>query len=123
LAALWFSGCATPDANPQETVRKLANQRWQHVLTGKYDKSYEMLVPSYRKIKSKDNYTTESQMAPVRYKSAEVVRVDCEQKTCKVVVKLISQLIMPTFFRGPLESGSNETWIFEEGQWWKLETL
>lgn len=122
-SALWLSGCATPAANPQEAVRKLAQQRWDHVLAGKYDKSYDMLVPSYRKLKSLDHYNTAARSAPVKWKSAEVVRVECDTKTCKVVVKVVSQLIMPTFYKGPLVSGLDETWVFEDGQWWKLETL
>lgn len=122
-ALLWLSGCATTPTNPQEAVRQLAQQRWQHVLAGKYDKSYDMLVPSYRKLKSQDHYTTAARSAPVKWKSAEVVRVECEANTCKVVVKVVSQLAVPTFYKGPLESGLDETWVLEDGQWWKLETL
>jgi hypothetical protein len=122
-ATVWLSGCATAPVNPQEAVRQLAQQRWQYVLAGKYDKSYDMLVPSYRKLKSLEHYTFASKAAQVQWKSADVVRVECETNTCKVAVQVVSQLRIPTFFKGPLTSGLDETWVFEDGRWWKLETL
>jgi len=120
---LTFSGCASLQSTPQDTVRQLATQRWQHIVDGKFDKAYEMTVPSYRKLKTKENYTIAMMTASVKWQSGEVVKVDCETQTCKVTVKAVSQIVMPTRFKGPLVSGLDETWVFEDGHWWKLETL
>ena len=123
MALLALGGCASLQETPQDTVRKLANQRWQYVIEGKFDKAYEMTAPSFRKLKTKENFTIAMMTASAKWQSAEVIRVKCETQTCKVSVKTVSQIMMPTRFKGPLVSGVDETWIFEEGQWWKLETL
>jgi hypothetical protein len=124
LVVCFTAGCAalSPVA-PEDAVRKLATQRWQALLAGKYDQAYEMLNPAYRKLKSKEQYAFATAAGSVRWKSAEVVRVDCEPQKCTVAIKTVSQIRMPTFYKAPLVSGLDEVWIFEEGQWWKLEKL
>ena len=118
------AGCASlSPAPPEETVRKLATQRWQALLAGKYDQAYEFLNPAYRKLKPKEQYAFATGAASVKWKSAEVVRVVCEPKKCNVVIQVVSQIRMPTFYKAPLVSGFDEVWILEEGQWWKLEKL
>ena len=121
--ALWLSGCATPAANPPEVVRQLVNQRWQYVMAGQFDKAYAMTAPSYRKLKTLDIYQRNLIAAPVKWLSAEVVRIDCETQTCKVRIKAVRQILMPTRYKGLLDSGLDETWVFEDGQWWMFETL
>ena len=123
LATSVISGCASMNATPQDTVRQLATQRWQHIIEGKFDKAYEMTVPSFRKLKTKENFTIGMMATSVKWQSAEVIKVSCETQACKVTVKTVSQIMMPTRFKGPLVSAQDETWIFEDGQWWKLETL
>lgn len=123
LALSAITGCASLQSTPQDTVRQLANQRWLYIVEGKFDKAYEMTVPSFRKLKTKENYTIAMMTASVKWQSGEVVKVECETQSCKVTVKAVSQIVMPTRFKGPLVSGLDETWIFEDGQWWKLETL
>lgn len=125
-AALAFSvinGCASIQETPQDTVRKLANQRWHYIVDGKFDKAYDMTVPSFRKLKTKENYTLSMMSANAKWQSGEVVKVECETLTCKVTVKAVSQIALPTRFKGPLVSAQDESWIFEDGQWWKLESL
>lgn len=123
LALSAITGCASLQSTPQDKVRQLANQRWQYIVEGKFDKAYEMTVPSFRKLKTKENYAIAMMTASVKWQSGEVVKVECETQSCKVTVKAVSQIMMPTRFKGPLVSGLDETWIFEDGQWWKLETL
>jgi hypothetical protein len=82
-----------------------------------------MTVPSFRKLKTKENFTIGMMATSVKWQSAEVIKVSCETQACKVTVKTVSQIMMPTRFKGPLVSAQDETWIFEDGQWWKLESL
>ena len=121
-ASLALSGCASLQTDPQTRVRQLATERWQALLAGKYEKAYEMAVPSYRKIKSLDYYRVNTMSVPVKWKSAEVVRADCEEKRCKVTVRVLSELRMPGRFRGDLDSALEETWVYEDGDWWMFET-
>jgi len=123
MALSAINGCASMQETPQDTVRKLANQRWHYIVDGKFDKSYDMTVPSFRKLKTKENYTLSMMSANAKWQSGEVVKVECETLTCKVTVKAVSQIALPTRFKGPLVSAQDETWIFEDGQWWKLESL
>jgi hypothetical protein len=123
MALTVVTGCASLQSTPQDKVRQLANQRWQYIVEGKFDKAYEMTVPSFRKLKTKENYTVTMLTANVKWQSGEVIKVECETQTCKVTIKAASQIMLPTRFKGPLVSGLDETWVFEEGQWWKLETL
>jgi hypothetical protein len=122
-ALTFISGCAAVDANPQKLVHQLASQRWNHLVAGQYDKAYALTVPSYRKLKSLDYFSGNLRALPVKWLSAEVIRVECESQTCKVRVKIVSHLNLPTRARAPLESGLDETWVFEDGQWWMFETL
>jgi len=123
VASALLSGCASLQSTPEETVQKLSNQRWQHLLARNYEKAYAMAVPSYRKLKSFDYYRDNMLAVPVRWKSAEFVRAQCGPQTCKVTVKVVSQLMLPTRFKGPLESAFDETWVFEDGQWWMYEAI
>jgi hypothetical protein len=121
-ATLCLAGCASlrPDAPTQ--VRQLATERWQALLAGQHEKAYEMAVPSYRKLKTLDDYRFNLMSLPVRWKSAQVLRADCEEKRCKVTVRVVSELRMPGRFRGDLDSAMDEIWVFEDGQWWMFET-
>ena len=117
-------GCASLRPAPEETVRKLATQRWQALLAGKFDQAYEFATPGFRKLRSVDFYRTNRSAVPVKWVSAEVMRVDCESARCKVTVKVISEPRVPGFRKLPsLESGIEEIWVQEDGQWWIFEKL
>lgn len=123
MLSLALSGCANLLPAPEETVRKLATQRWQALLAGKYDQAYEFATPAFRKLRSVDFYRTNRSAVPVKWVSAEVLRVDCETTRCVVRVKLISQPRIPTFSKHKLETGLEEVWLLEDGQWSMFEKL
>lgn len=116
-------GCASLRPAPEETVRKLATQRWQSLLAGKFDQAYEFATPAFRKLRSVDFYRTNRSAVPVKWVSAEVLRVDCEPQRCVAKVKLITRPIMPGFNKLNLETALEEVWIEEDGQWWMFEKL
>jgi hypothetical protein len=118
-----LAGCASLRPAPEEAVRKLATQRWQALLAGKFDQAYEFATPAFRKLRSVDFYRTNRSAVPVKWVSAEVLRVDCEPQRCVVKVKLITRPIMPGFNKLNLETGLEEVWIEEDGQWWMFEKL
>ena len=116
-------GCASLRPAPEETVRKLATQRWQALLAGKFDQAYEFATPAFRKLRTVDSYRTNRSAVPVKWVSAEVLRVDCEPQRCNVKIKLITRPIMPGFNKLNLETGLDEVWLLEDGQWWMFEKL
>lgn len=124
--ALMVTGCAGFSGNsepPELVVRQLATQRWQALLARDFDKAYSFAVPGYRKIKSLEYYKANRQGAPVKWLSAEVLRVECEAERCKVVVQLESKATLPFSYRGNISSGIDEVWVLENRRWWMLETL
>ena len=123
VLSLSLVGCASLRPAPEEAVRKLATQRWQALLAGKFDQAYEFATPAFRKLRSVDFYRTNRSAVPVKWVSAEVMRVDCEPQRCVAKVKLITRPIMPGFNKLNLETALEEVWIEEDGQWWMFEKL
>ena len=123
LISLAVVGCASLQPAPEETVRKLATQRWQALLAGKFDQAYEFATPAFRKLRTVDFYRTNRSAVPVKWVSAEVLRVDCQSTRCTVLVKLVSQPRIPTFSKHTLETGLEEVWLLEDGQWSMHEKL
>jgi hypothetical protein len=124
LTTLLVSGCAGLGSSepPELIVRKLATQRWQALLARDFDKAYAFAAPGYRKIHSLEYYRSNRQ-PPVRWLSAEIMRVECVQDRCKVMVELDSKPTIPFAFRGNIKSGIEEVWVFEDRRWWMLEAL
>lgn len=122
-----LSGCATMGSKPEDQVKALANQRWQYLVAGDFDKAYEMAAPGFRKIRPLRDYRVRKSAVPVKWLAAEVLRVSCtptEQPTkCLVRIKLDSEAMVPGAPKGVLSSGIDETWLFEDGRWWMFETL
>ena len=124
LAALTIGGCATVKTEPPELqVRQLATQRWQALLAGSFDKAYEFATPAYRLLHNSDTYRTKRQATPVKWVSAEVHSVECQEAKCAVKIHLQSKPIVPFVFKGVIDSGIDETWVLEDGRWWMLESL
>ncbi len=130
LVAVWLAGaagCASLTSGPEDQVRALANQRWQHLIAGDFDKAYEMATPGFRKLRTLRDYRVRKATVPVKWLEAEVLRVECtpvETPTkCTVRIKLDSKPVVPTGYKGVLSSGIDETWLFEDGRWWMFESL
>lgn len=114
-------------SKPEDQVKALANQRWQYLIAGDFDKAYEMATPGFRKIRNLRDYRVRKSAVPVKWLAAEVLRVECtpaETPTkCAVRIKLNSEPVIPSGFKGVLSSGIDETWLFEDGRWWMFESL
>lgn len=125
LLSMAVGGCAGIGQTqaPEQIVRQLATKRWQALLAKDFDKAYEFATPSYRKIKTADYYRNQRQSTPVKWIAAEVLRVDCQVEKCTTTIKLESKPIVPFKFTGTITSGIDETWVFEDGQWWMFEAL
>jgi hypothetical protein len=107
-----------PAAPPEDGVRIAAKEYWTHLLSGKFDKAYELAAPSYRKVKSYDEYRQTFGTA-VRWVSAEVVLVDCKEATkCNASIEIRAVPTAIPGFRGTITTQYEETWTLEDGRWW-----
>lgn len=124
LLALILAGCATRDTRPpEEQVRGLSVKRWQLLLSDQLDEAYKLTAPSYRKLRSPEDFRNRIRGLPVRWIGAKVLRVECQDASCTVRTELESKPMIPTHFKGTLSSGIDESWVFEDGRWWILEPL
>lgn len=121
------AGCASLIAKPEDQVKALANQRWKLLVAGDFDKAYEMATPGFRKVRSLRDYRVRKATVPVKWVDAEVLSVACTPTDtptkCAVRIKLNSEPVVPTRFKGVLSSAIDETWLYEDGRWWMFESL
>lgn len=124
-AACLLAACAatTPPA-PEQTVRELATQRWQALLAKDHARAYQMAAPSYRKLKTQEQYTQRIQNVPVRWEKATVLRVECSHaERCVAKVELHSRPIAPFAPKVPIVGVLDEVWVKEDARWWMFEPL
>ena len=123
LAALALAGCAslTPKS-PEEQVRERAEAHWKALVAGDFAGAYNYLVPSYRAIVKAPDYERRFGSAG-RWTNAIVHSVDCEAEACKVRLRITSQVLIPRFAAHIKEVNTyvDETWVREDGQWWKFQ--
>ena len=118
-------GCAAmgPQLPPEQLVAQLAAARWEALVAQDFDKAYTLAAPSFRQVTNADAYKKKRQGVPVKWLSAKVLRVQCEEKKCDVRISLESKPIVPFTYKGTIASGLDETWVLEGGKWWFLESL
>lgn len=124
-AGLGLVACAAlQPAAPDVVVGQQASARWQALLAKEYSRAYEMAVPSYRKLKTLDEYTQRMRQVPVRWISAKVLRVECSSDVrCVAKVELHSTPVVPFAPKIPLVGVLDEVWVYEDGRWWMFEAL
>lgn len=120
-----LAGCAAlgPAAPAEQLVSQLATKRWDALVAQDFDTAYSLAAPSYRQLTNADAYKKKKQGVPVKWLSAKVLRVKCEEKKCDVRIALESKPIVPFSYRGNIVSGLDESWVLEDGKWWILESL
>jgi hypothetical protein len=121
LAALVLASLAacavSPPQAPEDQIRQRATARWQALIFGKFDMSYALHSPSYRKAKPYDKYFAESGNA-FQWTAVEVYGVRCEEAACNVRLAVTINSPLPQKFNGTMTTAVDETWVLEEGQWW-----
>ncbi len=119
-----LAGCASlAPRTPQEQVKARAQERRAALLKGDMERAYQYFTPGYRGTVSADNYRNSIGNALTTV-NATVESVECETlEKCIAKVKVeIKPLVVPRF-TGTITSYSDETWLFEAGQWWFFQKL
>ena len=110
-------------ATPEERVKARAQERRDAIVKGDMAKAYQYFTPSYRDTVSVDRYRNSIGNASQTVGST-VESVKCETlEKCIATVKVeIKPLVVPRFV-GTITTYSDETWLFEAGQWWLFQKL
>ena len=123
-AATVLAGCAhLSPQTPEQQVQQRATARWQALLAGQYDKAYTYLTPGYRAIVTPEKYRGRIGSA-VKWVDAKVNTVSCkESDKCDVQIQLDFQPVMSNRKMASYSTYPQESWVFEDGQWWFFQPI
>lgn len=123
VAALLVAGCASlGNTTPEEKVQQRAEAFWQARLKGEPEKAYALLSPAYRKVRTFEQYRAQYGAA-TGVKAASVVNVTCEAEKCTARIKIEATPALMGVNVGTIATGLDETWLLEDGQWWRFQSL
>lgn len=117
-AAASLAGCAT-FGGPEATVKSRAHDFWQARLEGRPDKAYELTTPSYRGLRTLQQYRV--RFAGLGAKSVDVNSVTCEAERCVARIKMGVIPPIATLKMEPIEMYADDVWVLEDGKWWHYE--
>jgi uncharacterized protein YceK len=124
-AALLTGGCAaTVSASrpAKEIVGERAQARWDALVRRDWSAAYGYLTPAYRAVVSAERYGNQF-AGPMQWQSAKVQGVECEQTRCIATVEISFRLLLPGHLDRVSATFVEETWLLEDGQWYKFEKL
>ena len=121
-AVVALTGCATTSSSPEKVVERRATEYWQARISAQYEKAYALSTPSYRKLRTADQFKLQFG-AGVSIQSAEVVSVACEPEKCVAKMKLSVKPVITGLNLSSMDTFVDETWLQEEGQWWHHQDL
>lgn len=121
-ALLALGGCASnaPAGSPEQVVSQLAQQRWVHLLDGRWAEAYAMLTPAYRALHTQREYQSGFKGA-VQWRGAKVIEATCEVDKCEVRVELTVQNPMARRADDTFSTNFTETWLQDGGGWYHYE--
>lgn len=122
---LTVAGCAGLGAalTPEEQVRLRAQERRDAMVKGDLASVYSYFAPGYRAAVSLDAYRNGMGKA-LQLVAAKVEFITCETlEKCVVKTKVEIKPLAQRRFAGTITTYSDETWLFESGQWWFFQKL
>lgn len=116
-ASMGGGGALTKDSPSellQAKVQERALARWQALIDGVPERSYEYVSPASKEAISLEAYREKTKGAGVSYRKIEFDSVNCEGDTCNVKLFLWYDHRIMRGIRAPME----EVWILDKGQAW-----
>ncbi len=127
LWLLVLTACATGPLSPEAEralLQKRVEARWDAVLRGDYDLAYDFATPSYRKVYSRKHFFNQY-ARQVEPESVKVVKIEFQNPERTVARVWIDLGFSATGWgSNPVIHTSTvvkETWVKEEGRWWRVE--
>ena len=131
FAASLLAGCAAPGAvsssapaaavltpaKAEDAVRVRAQQRWDWLVTGKYEDAYGYTTPAFRGLNTAQNYRNRFGTG-ASWTGARVQSVECATPERCTVQVAVDTRVVARGFRDPITTSVVETWLLERDQWW-----
>lgn len=116
-----LSGCAAT-VKKTETIEDRVNGRWAALLAKEIETAYNYLTPGYRSSVSLQQYERALENQAVKWTSAEYIKSECEESTCKVKVQVGYTVYgaLPGVKSYSTKNYADETWILVDGQWYMV---
>ena len=121
-AGALLAGCAAlQPATPEQAVTARADQRWKALMAADWAKAHTFLTPAFRTTMQAERYRERFVGVP-RWKNVTVQSAKCEPEKCTVIVRIEAQYGGRTGME-TLSTDMPETWLQEDGQWYKYESM
>jgi len=123
LLSLALAGCANFQTKPEDAVAQRATARWQALIKGDMEAAYKFSSPGFRAVIDVAGFKGRTGIAG-KWLDAQVNKVECDLLTrCRVVIRLEFSTLIPGRSKSKIDTGIDETWLLEEGQWWIFQRI
>lgn len=125
VVTLLAAGCASTGTGPrppEEIVQERAQARWNALVDRDFAAAYTYLTSGYRAVVPLAAYRRQS-TGPAQWESAKAHKAKCEAARCIVTVEITFRIGLPGHADRVQSSFVDETWVLEDGQWFKYEAL
>ena len=119
------AGCASTGGGSrpaEQVVLERAQARWNALVDRDFAAAYTYLTSGYRAVVPLAAYRRQA-TGPAQWESAKAHSAKCEAARCIVSVEVTFRLGLPGHADRVQSSFVDETWVLEEGQWFKYEAL
>jgi len=119
------AGCASIGAGSrpaEQVVLERAQARWNALVDRDFAAAYPYLTPGYRAVVPLTSYRRQS-TGPAQWESAKAQSAKCEAARCIVAVEITFRIGLPGHADRLQSTFVDETWVLEDGQWFKYEAL
>lgn len=119
MAAVALTGCAALGSpTPEQQVQERATAFWNARLKADAKTAYGLLTPAYRDMRSEQDFV-KSNGGGIAAQKVEVVKVACEAEKCTANIAITGKPSVPGLNLPVLTSYMDDTWVQDQGQWWR----
>jgi hypothetical protein len=119
------AGCASIGAGSrpaEQVVLERAQARWNALVDRDFAAAYTYLTAGYRAVVPLAAYRRQT-TGPAQWEGAKAHSAKCEASRCIVAVEITFRIGLPGHADRVQSSFVDETWVLEDGQWFKYEAL
>jgi hypothetical protein len=106
----------------EEVVLQRAQARWDALVENDWAAAYQFMTPGYRAVVPQRRYGNQFR-GPVVWESAKAKSATCAEARCTVVIQVNFRAMVPPHANQVSTTHFEETWVFEDGQWFKYEAI